>query len=147
MSLVGQIVALDESDPTTPEEGLLMQVKWSKQVSIALAKVIEAMVGDEQLTVPTSATDQRYHALMQAWNEERDRHARYCKLALDAGIQQRQLDLVEAQANQIVSAMLALLMNPRLNLTGEQIIEGRIVAAKILRSLPGQQALPIPLPA
>jgi hypothetical protein len=60
---------------------------------------------------------------------------------------QRQLDLVEAQANQIVAATLALLMSPRLVLTAEQIIEGRILAAGILRSMPGApQALPVPIP-
>jgi hypothetical protein len=43
--------------------------------------------------------------------------------------------------------MLALLMSPRLGLSAEQIIEGRIVAAEILRSLPGAaQALPMPMP-
>jgi hypothetical protein len=68
-------------------------------------------------------------------------------LAFNAGIQQRQLDLVESQANQIVAAMLALLMSPRLGLSAEQIIEGRIVAAGILRSLPdAPQALPMPMP-
>jgi hypothetical protein len=61
---------------------------------------------------------------------------RLCALALSAGIQQRQLDLVESQANQIVAAMLSLLMSPRLGLDAEQIIEGRIVAAGILTSLP-----------
>jgi hypothetical protein len=87
------------------------------------------------------------HALMNAWTKERINHARLCKLALNAGIQQRQLDLVEAQANQIVAAMLALLMSPRLGLNAEQIIEGRIVAAEIFRSLLGAaQALPMPMP-
>jgi hypothetical protein len=68
-------------------------------------------------------------------------------LALQAGIQQRQLDLVEAQANQIVSAMLNLLMSPRLGLSAEQVIEGRVVASEIFRSMPGlAQALPVPTP-
>jgi hypothetical protein len=38
-------------------------------------------------------------------------------------------------------------MSPRLGLSAEQIIEGRIVAAGILRSLLGAaQALPMPMP-
>jgi hypothetical protein len=55
-----------------------------------------------------------FHALMDAWTKERTNHARLCALALSAGIQQRQLDLVESQANQIVAAMASLLMSPRL---------------------------------
>jgi hypothetical protein len=57
-------------------------------------------------------------------------------MALDAGIQQRQLDLVESQANQLVPAILATLMSPRLGLSADQIFEGRIVAAEVLRALP-----------
>jgi hypothetical protein len=57
-----------------------------------------------------------------------------CKLALDAGIEQRQLDIIETQAGQIVAAMFALLSSPRLALTSDQIIEGRVVAAEVLRS-------------
>jgi hypothetical protein len=86
------------------------------------------------------------HALMDAWTRERQMHAKLCALALQAGIAQRQLDLVESQANQVVAAMLALLMSPRLGLTAEQIIEGRVVASEVLRSLPGApQALPMPM--
>ena len=45
-----------------------------------------------------------------------------------------QLDIIESQASQVVSVMLSLLTSPRLNLTSEQIIEGRVVAAQMLRS-------------
>jgi hypothetical protein len=71
---------------------------------------------------------------MQAWSGERLNHAKLCKMALDAGIQRQQIDIIEMQAGQIVSAMLGLLMNPRLGLSSEQIIEGRVVAAEVLRS-------------
>ena len=145
-----RIVAYDETDAQTPEEGPLKEIDWSGQVAIALGEACEALIADEALTTKSASAGMQLHALMNAWTKERISHARLCKLALDAGIQQRQLDLVEAQANQIVAAMLSLLMSPRLGLSAEQIIEGRIVAAEILRSLPGAaQALvtPIELPA
>ena len=72
---------------------------------------------------------------MRAWTDERMNHARLCKLALDAGVQRQQFDVIETQAGQIV--LLSLLTTPRLNLTSEQIIEGRLVAAAVLRSSPG----------
>jgi hypothetical protein len=145
-----RIVAYDETDAQTPEEGLLKEIDWSGQVATALGEAYEGLIADEALTTKRGSAGMQLHALMNAWTKERISHARLCKLALDAGIQQRQLDLVEAQANQIVAAMLSLLMSPRLGLSAEQIIEGRIVAAEILRSLPGAaQALvtPIELPA
>jgi hypothetical protein len=146
-SHVSRIVAYDGDDVTSPEEGLLREVRWSGQVAIALGEACEALIADEQITTKSAGAGQQVHALMDAWTKERTNHARLCALALSAGIQQRQLDLVESQANQIVAAMLALLMSPRLGLSAEQIIEGRIVAAGILRSLPdAPQALPMPMP-
>jgi hypothetical protein len=129
--------AYDGGDVTSPEEGLLMQVRWSRQVSIALAEVCETLIADEALTTKSAGTGMQIHALMDAWTKERTNHARRGALALSVGIRQRQLDLVESQANQIVAAILSLLMSPRLGLNAEQIIEGRIVAAGILRSMPG----------
>jgi hypothetical protein len=144
---VSKIVAYSELDRSTPEEGLFTEVRWSGQVAIALGEACEALIADEQLTTNGAGAGMQLHALMDAWNKERTNHARLCALALSAGIQQRQLDLVESQANQIVAAMLALLMSPRLGLSAEQIIEGRIVAAGILRNLPSApQPLPIPVP-
>jgi hypothetical protein len=146
-SRVSRIVAYNELDRATPEEGLLMEVKWSGQVAIALGQACEALIADEQLTTKSAGTGMQLHALMDAWTKERTNHARLCALALSAGIQQRQLDLVESQANQVVSAILAVLMSPRLALTAEQVIEGRVVASEVLRPLPGAaQALPIPVP-
>jgi hypothetical protein len=120
---------------------------WSGQVAIALGEACEALIADEALTTKSASAGMQLHALMNAWTKERINHARLFKLALDAGIQQRQLDLVESQANQIVAAISSLLMSPRLGLSAEQIIEGRIVAAEIFRSLPGAaQALVTPMP-
>ena len=69
-----------------------------------------------------------------AWTDERLNHAKLCKMALDAGIAQQAIDIIETQAGQIVQLMLSLLTSPRLNLSSEQIIEGRVVAAQVLRS-------------
>jgi hypothetical protein len=147
LTRASKILAYDDLKASTPEEGLLMEVKWSGQVAIAYGEACEALIADEALTTKSASAGMQLHALMNAWTKERINHARLCKLALDAGIQQRQLDLVEGRANQIVAAMLGLLMSPRLGLNAEQIIEGRIVAAEIFRSTPGAaQALPMPMP-
>ena len=142
-----KIVAYSELATATPEEGLLMEIRWSGQVAIALGEACEALIADEALTTKSAGAGMQLHALMNAWTKERISHARLCKLALDAGIQQRKLDLVEAQANHVVAAILATLMSPRLALTAEQVIEGRVVAAEIFRITPDTpQALPMPMP-
>jgi hypothetical protein len=145
LSRVSKIVSYKD-DTDTPEEGLLREVSWSGQIAIALGEACETLVNDSELRSKSAGAGHQYNALMEAWTKERINHARLCSLALQAGIQQRQLDLVESQANQIVAAMSSLLMSPRLGLSAEQIIEGRIVAAGILRSLLGAaQALPMPM--
>jgi hypothetical protein len=97
-SRVSRIVAYDGDDVTSPEEGLLMEVKWSGQVAIAYGEACEALIADEALTTKSAGARMQLHALMEAWTKERTNHARLCALALSAGIQQRQLDLVESQA-------------------------------------------------
>jgi len=53
-SHVSRIVAYDGDDVTSPEEGLLMEVKWSGQVAIALGDACEALIADEQLTTKSA---------------------------------------------------------------------------------------------
>jgi hypothetical protein len=91
-SRVSKIVAYDDLKASTPEEGLLMEVKWSGQVAIAYGEACEALIADEALTTKSAGTGMQIHALMDAWTKERTNHARLCALALSAGIQQRQLD-------------------------------------------------------
>lgn len=133
-SMSSRIVAYDLDFDESPEEGLMREVKWSAQIAIALGEAC-ASIQDEHLLTWSGAQGQQLNDLMKAHAAERDRHAKFCKMALDAGIQQRQIDIIESQAGQLVSAMLALLMNPRLGLSSEQIIEGRVIAADTLRTL------------
>lgn len=135
MSLASRIVAYNvDDDPETPAEGLLREVAWSSQVALALGEVCEAMIADQQIVSYSAGQGQRLNSLMEAWSQERDRHAKFCRMALDAGIQQKALDIVEIQAGQIVTAMITLLTSPRLGLSSDQIIEGRVIAAEVLRS-------------
>lgn len=129
------LVAFNGDDQETPEQGLLREVLWSGQVARALGEACEALT-DYQMTGYSPAGGEKLNPLLQAWSDERMQHAKLCKMALDAGIEQRQLDIIETQAGRIVAAMLALLQSPRLGLSAEMIIEGRVVAAEILRSTP-----------
>jgi hypothetical protein len=53
-SHVSRIVAYDGGDVTSPEEGLLMEVKWSGQVAVAYGEACEALIADEALTTKSA---------------------------------------------------------------------------------------------
>ena len=132
LGLASRIVAYNGDDPETPAEGLLREVRWSAQVAMALGNVVESLK-DEHLLAWSAGQGQRINALYDAWERERMNHARLAKLALDAGIAQAQLDIIETQAGMIVSTLISVLTSPRLGLSSEQIIEGRVIAAEALR--------------
>jgi len=126
------IVAFDDGFDESLEDGLLREVRWSAQVALALGDLCKSL-GDGDL-LSTSTQGSHLNVFMEAWRDERITHAKLTKMALDAGIAQRSLDLIEGQANFIVHAMVTLLTSPRLGLNSEQVIEGRVVAAEILRT-------------
>jgi hypothetical protein len=134
LSLAAKLVAYNEDDPESPIEGLLREVRWSGQVARALGDVCNELLSDNTLTT-RSISGERMNVLMDEWAKERERHARFCKMALDAGVEQKQIDVLEQQGAQIVAVLLALLMSPELNLTSEQIINGRVAAARVLRGI------------
>jgi hypothetical protein len=64
-SHVSRIVAYDGDDVTSPEEGLLMEIKWSGQVAIAYGEACEALIADEALTTKSAGAGMQLHALMR----------------------------------------------------------------------------------
>jgi hypothetical protein len=88
--------------------------------AIAQAAADAAASGEPATTAPGDAEavrvygpdhlgDARPHVLVEMYGEERDRLAKVCKLAIDAGIAQRHLDLVERMADPIVAVVMAAL--------------------------------------
>jgi hypothetical protein len=126
------LVAYDEDDPETPIDGLLREVRWSGQVARALGAVCDVDLTTDRLLTRTIAGE-RMNVLYEAWERERMNHAKLCKMAIDAGIEQKQLDIVEQQGSQIVQLLLTVLMSNELGLTSEQVIAGKVVAARVIR--------------
>ena len=145
ISMAMKLADFDPNDTETPEEGLLREVLWSSQIARALGEAVSQIEADEQnkggLTQWGRDTEQ-LNVLIKAWQDERQLHARLCKLALDAGIAARQMELVEAQAGLVVQAMIALLTSPALGLPSETIVRGKVVAAEIMRNMSGQGRQP-----
>jgi len=75
------------------------------------------------------------HILLGLYNEERDRFAKLAKLALDAGIDEREIKVLERQAVLFADLVRKLLDDPDLGLTPQQRQRGRQIAAGHLRLL------------
>src|ERR1035437_2496481 len=121
-SMSSRIAGYDDAFDESPAEGLLREVAWSAQVAMALGEIVAT--GSDDALVHSGPQGAQFNVFVTMWERERMNHARLCKLALECGIAQRQLDIIETQAGQIVAAMISLLTNPRLGLSSEQIIEG-----------------------
>ena len=93
------------------------------------------MVSDLQaLYGPNHLGDGAPHVLVQMWNQERDRAARFAKLALDAGVVERQVRISEQQGAMLAKVIEATFFD--LELSEAQRARGRELAARHLRALP-----------
>jgi hypothetical protein len=79
----------------------------------------------------------RRNVIVAMYDDERDRLARFSKLALDAGLERRRVELAENQAGLVATVIMGLLDSPRLGLTREQRDLGRRLAGGHLRLLSG----------
>lgn len=78
------------------------------------------------------------NATLELYNRERDRLADYCRLAIQAGVAERQVKLAEMQGALLAGVVAAVLSDPGLALTPVQQAVGRQVAARVMltHSLP-----------
>lgn len=118
-----------------PLQGLLEEVTRS---AIAVL-IFEGLVSDlesKELYGPNHLKDGTPHVLLRMYGEERDRHARYCKMALDAGVAERQVQLAEEQGAMIARVISEVLDDPALEMTAVQRRTSKKLAARHLKALP-----------
>lgn len=70
---------------------------------------------------------------MKLYNDERDRLARFSKLALDAGVAERQIQIAEQQGTILAQTLLAVFGDTTLGLTPDQQQLARTLAGRHLR--------------
>ena len=70
---------------------------------------------------------------IKMYGDERDRLARHCKIAIDAGVDERRIQLEEAQGEQVAAAIRAILDD--LELTGPQLKKAPAIARKHLMAI------------
>lgn len=82
------------------------------------------------------------HVLVNLWNEERDRHARMCKDALRAGVDERRVQMAEQLGQAIVGVVMEVVNDEALQLTPAQQVLARECAARALRAIPAGSHVP-----
>lgn len=113
-----------------PLDGLLAEVDRSSMVVTALGE----LVGDlETVAMRNGQGNAVPHVVLDLWNREREFHAKVCKMALDAGVDERRLRLVESQVERLFTAVTGALRE--LELDDEQQARFRSSLANRLRSL------------
>lgn len=132
-----------------PEPGKVVKLSETD-----MARQLETLVGideDGEILVRNSPGsiygrnhmgDAAPHILLNLWNAERDRHAKLCKMALDAGVAERMVAMTEDIGRTIVEVINGVLADDALGLTLEQQAHARTKAARHLSLLPapGQTA-------
>ena len=124
---IDRFLAATGVDATDPLEGLLEEIARSA----AAVSWLSLQIADVERASP----HKNENVVLKLWSQERDRHARLCKMALDVGIAERQVRIAELQAQRLGRALLAALTDPDVGLSLEQQEIARRVAARNLRAL------------
>jgi hypothetical protein len=106
--------AVTDELPIAPEDALL----WAVRLSAGAVTWLRAQVerGDDWGAAPLQLRDEKKDKLervkqnwFEVYGEERDRLARTAKMAVDAGIARRQVELAEAEANFVYTGLMTAL--------------------------------------
>ena len=125
------IVAYEGQVSADPLASLLRMVQTAAWAERAYATLIERDLGDGVLVEvgsQISGYKEEAHPYLKLWNEERDRLAKWSKVALDAGVDAHQVKLAEHQADVSIAVILAVMM--RLNLPPELMAQAPLIAAE-----------------
>ncbi len=115
-----------------PLEVLLYQLGRASGAARALGRLVSEL---DEVHGPNHAGTAVPHVLVRMWSEERDRAARMAKMAIDAGLAEKQVRLAERQGQMIAQLITTVLDDDTLGLSREQRNAGRSLAARHLRAL------------
>lgn len=147
---VGQLVDELGIDPKHPLEGLLEAVDRAGAMVGPLGELVRGLHvqhGDQPATNAKPAGDgegtptapallhdgDRAHILVTLYGEWLDRYGRLCKLALEAGVDERRVQMAEAQAERLFGAVTRALV--RAKVPAEHVEAFRVSLAAELRAL------------
>jgi len=99
---------------------------------------VDVLITEPALADPDPAGGLATHPYVAEYHKWTTEHARACKLALDAGVEERRVRLAEHQAQGVVTAVQAA-MNA-LDLLPEQSARAPQVIANLLRAIAGGES-------
>jgi hypothetical protein len=115
--------------------------------SEALLSVLHLSAGHlawlrSELGTTDDKTTVEAQVLLRMWDDERDRIARISKAALDAGVQERQIQLVERYGEMLAALLQGIFGDRELGLTQKQQGKLPVILKRHLIALEEQPALP-----
>jgi hypothetical protein len=113
------LIKLGVSVAGDPREILLAQVYASYGMMLGAQQLVQQIPSPEAVYEETE-DGLRYQAYMTLYESWVDRAAKVAKMALDADIDERMVHLAENQAQAMVTAMKAVVLNEALKLSPEQ---------------------------
>lgn len=116
-----------------PLQHLLDELHTSANVVAVLSMQVEEL-GD---ITQWGQHERSVNVLYKLWSEERDRHAKLAKLCLDSGIAERQIQLVEKQADDFSRALRAILRELGVDVDSPET--GKVVRKHMLELMEGTE--------
>lgn len=140
---VGEMLAEIRSAPAdevNPLDELLGVIAEEAREKALLTDLVGDLETDEDqakaLYGPNHLGDHVPHILKKMLDETRDRLAKHCKMALDAGVAERQVRIAEEQGAQIAQVFIQVIEDPGLDLSRKQKHALKQAGARHLRLLP-----------
>lgn len=131
ISIAELVSTLESTDlpPADPTETMLFLIAREKREEALWSAYVAGCTAEDVLT-----GDHSY--AVSVVGKIRTQLAQHCKMALDAGIEQRRLDLQKEQATVVAQLLLSVIEDRAVDLTLQQRSGLRKSAARIMRALP-----------
>src|SRR5437899_7602531 len=103
-----------------PLEGILKEVATSEGLVQAYTEMLGGMNNDDPF----------WFATVQCFNEERDRHVKFSKIAIDADVLERQTRVAEGTGGALIALVTSVLLDHSMHLSPQQVENGRRLLAE-----------------
>jgi hypothetical protein len=124
-------LGLSLEDDVHPVEAMMQQLRRA----VATERLLAAeLASQDRLTSFSPVRGEQPSALWTMWRDEADRVARFSKLLVDAGVEQRRIQLEEAELHRVLDAVLAAVADPEWGLSPEQRDAAPRAIAKAFRT-------------
>lgn len=123
--------------PTTiaPEDALLQEVHRSASVVAFLDQEVGGIAHEGMDLITLTENGWRTRAFIDVWTEQRAHLAKVAKMALDAGVAERQVRLAEEQGAIVANILRSIFGDPELGLSAEQKRAAPAIARRHLLSI------------